>query len=513
MSLIKSSFVIAVYTFLSRVAGYVRDVFIASYLGTSPAADAFTVAFKLPNFFRTIFAEGAFSAGFIPLYSQIATKNKNLAREFANNILALLVITLFILIIIFELLMPYVMQALALGFVNDKEKYDLAVLLSRITFPYLFFISIIALLSGILNTIGRFAIVAALPIILNLSMVCSLIVMNKFFSSPAIALAIGIFIAGILQLIIISYSVYKNNIYFKFQYPKFDEKLKKLFKNMLPVLVGSGITQINLWVGTIIATHVAGLVSILYYAERLNQFPLAIIGTAIGTVLLPTFSKQFGEGKIQESIKTQNKALEISMFLVLPCSFALIFMGDLITSVLFQRDAFTIQDTIKVSETIAVYAFGLPAFVLIKVVTPKFFAALDTKTPVQISFISIAINIILSLFLVSRYQHIGIAFASIVSGWTNIILLFISLIRKKEFHFSRDLFVVISKIIFSCMIMAIIMKLIFFLTSITIHSNNLDKLKLLVLLIIFGAFGYLIANFFLGSLKVIDFREIMKRKK
>lgn len=458
MSLLKSGVIVGFLTLVSRILGYIRDVFIASYLGTGSSADAFAISFKLPNFFRTIFAEGAFSSSFVPIFAgKYANQGKTEALKLANIIFSLLFIILFILIILFQIFMPSILKLLAPGFINDSDKFDLCIFLSRITFPYLIFISLSTMIAGILNSIGKFATASILPILLNLTMIITLISFKQVVNDYSVALALGVLIAGIIQLSVIYLSAIKEGIYIKFVKPEFSKEVIMLFKNMIPAIIGSSITQINLWVGTIIATNISGAVSVLYYAERLNQFPLAIIGIAISTILLPSLSKYLRTNNTVKANLILKESLDISLFLTLPCCSALLIIGDLIISVLFERNAFTETDSINVSAALSALVIGLPAFIMIKIFTPRFFAELDTKTPVKISCFTALSNLLMAFFLGKYYSFIGIALASAIAGWINAILLLVILIAKKKLLLDYDSLKKIIKIILSCSVMSFVM--------------------------------------------------------
>jgi putative peptidoglycan lipid II flippase len=284
-----------------------------------------------------------------------------------------------------------------------------------------------------------------------------------------------------------------------------------MFKNMLPVLIVSGITHINLWVGTIIATTVSGAVSVIYYAERLNQFPLAIIGTAMGTILLPTISKNLKERNFKIANELQNQSIKIALFLTVPCSFAFFSVGDLIIATLFQRNAFEISDTLKVSQTLSILSIGLPAFVMVKIFAPRFFAELDTKTPVNISIISIFVNLVLSSLLVESHQFLGIAFASIISGWCNFIILFIQSLRKKYFNLDKSLLVVMAKILICCCLMNTIIFELRYILNIHIEDTQVERTTNLLILVVTGITSYFIMSYMMKIVNPKEIRAIFRK--
>jgi len=461
MSLHKSIFTIGFLTVLSRIMGYVRDMFIAATMGAGPLTDAFLVAFRLPNFFRRLFAEGAFSASFVPLFSGIYTdQGKEKAVEFMEKTLSMMAIGLLIFTIIFQIFMPLIMYVLAPGFVHDAEQFDLAVYLTRLTFPYLLFISIVSMFGGALNSLGKFSAAAASPILLNICLILSLYLLRSVTPTPAHALAWGVALAGVVQVIFLYLSLRKHGINLRLKKPELSPEVKKLLKLMLPGTIGAGIVQINLWVDTIIATLVPNAVSYLYYSDRINQLPLAVIGTAVGTALLPLLTRQIKEKKLEEAMATQNRALEISMFFTLPAAAAFMIIAFPIVSVLFQRGEFTGDEAMATAYSLSAYAIGLPAFVLIKLLVAPFFATHDTKTPVQISVVgliaNIVFNIILVLFLrhIGFFPHIGIALSTSLAAWLNVAMLLITLHKRNLFRADATLKIRLRGMILSSMVMS-----------------------------------------------------------
>ena len=448
---LKSSAIFSILTFISRIFGFIRDLLIAAYFGTGMYADAFNIAFKLPNFFRNIFAEGAFSAAFVPLFTgKLSTETKEKALKFASNILSILSISLIILILLFEIFMPFVISGLAPGFAADNHKFNMTVYLTQITTPYLFFISIVTFYSCILNSIDKFAAMAFSPIILNVAMIGSLYYLGQTESDKVIYAAWGVFAGGVLQLIFIIKPVIKHQIWPRISKPQLDDDVKKFFKNIGPAALGSGVTQINLWVGTIIATSIPGAVSMLYYVERVIQLPIALIGVSIGIVILPSLSRHFKLENREQAINTQNRALEIALLLSLPCAVALFAIAKPIVFVLFERGAFQSSDTLRTAPALIMLAIGIPAYVMNKIMVPAFFAVEDTRTPVKISIACLVINVVGNLILVRYLEHVGIALATAVTAWVNIILLTIFAYRKNIFRFDYSFKQKALKITLSC---------------------------------------------------------------
>jgi putative peptidoglycan lipid II flippase len=420
MSLLRSTFTVGGLTAVSRVLGFVRDILIARALGSGPIADVFFVAFRFPNLFRRFFAEGAFNAAFVPLLArELEGSGRDAARLFAEEAMAGLVFVLLVLSALAMIFMPALMLIMAPGFLADPEKFDLAVLLTRITFPYLLFMSVVALLTGILNTLGRFTLGAAAPVVLNVVLISVLLFAVPRFPTAGHALAWGVTAAGVAQLLFLIWGCRRQNLLPRLRLPRWTPKMKRLVALGVPGLVAGGITQINIVIGSFIASLEAGAVSLLYYADRVYQLPLGMIGIAMGVVLLPELARRLRGGDDGGAMHSFNRALELSMLLTLPAAVALMVIPQPITQVLFERGAFTATDTRGVSLALMAFAAGLPAFVLIKVFQPGFFAREDTKTPMYYAGIQTAVNVALSLALFFWIGFVGIAIATSVAAWCN----------------------------------------------------------------------------------------------
>jgi|TARA_B110001450_G_scaffold175945_1_gene164285 putative peptidoglycan lipid II flippase len=436
MNLIKSTGTFSFFTLISRVLGYIRDILIAIFLGVGPLADAFFVAFRIPNTFRRLFSEGAFNSAFVPSYASELSQGKDQSNKFANNIFNLLILGLFFIVIVVEIFMPIFVFLIAPGFEGDNQKMELAINLTRITFPFLFFISLASFFSAILNSHNRFAIASAAPIILNI-MLIGVLFYGKILNDQLVYyLSYSVTFAGIIQLIFLYIFVKK------FYLPKFtfkvtlDDRVKIFFRKLLPSIFSSGVTQINILVGTIIASFQASAVSYLYYADRIYQINLAIAGIAIGTVILPKLSSYVQNEKKDEIIFIQNKALELSLFLSIPATVALLISSEQIISALFGYGTFD-EDGVKNSaKALFYFSLGLPAFALIKVFSSFFFARHNTKTPFYISMVSVLINIFISIFYFDNFGFIIIPIATSISSWFNSIVLFIFLKKNNLFNFN-----------------------------------------------------------------------------
>ena len=397
MNLLSSASIFSFFTIISRILGYLRDILIAIFLGASIFADAFFVAFRIPNTFRRLFAEGTFNAAFIPSYTTENSKNKKIGKSFVDDILSLLLLALIFIVTIAEIFTPYLVYLIAPGFVTDDVKFNLAVEFTRITFPFLLFVSLSSLFAGILNANNRFAAAAAAPIILNVILIISILISYIFDLNIAQQLSYGVTIAGIIQLIFLVYftfNFYKPNIKFSF---KITNKVKFFFKKLLPSIFSSGVTQINILVGTIIASFQSGAVSYLYYADRVYQINLAIAGIAVGTVSLPVLSKAFKTKNVNKISNIQNKSFELSLLFSIPASFGLIFASDEIVNALFGYGSFSMNDVEMTSAALKFFGFGVPAFSLIKILSNFFFARDNTKTPFYISIFIVFLNILISV--------------------------------------------------------------------------------------------------------------------
>lgn len=438
MVLLRSIATVGGYTMISRLLGFARDILIAATLGAGPVADAFFVAFKLPNFFRRLFAEGAFNAAFIPLFTRHMTEGgRETAREFAQEVLSVFVVTLLLFVTALQVAMPWVMYGFAPGFADDPYRFDLAVQLAQVTFPYLMFISLVSQLGGVLNALGRFAAAAATPIILNLCLIAAILGLSPFVETPGHALAWGVAVAGAAQFVWLIWACHRAEFSLRLLRPRMSPRVKRLLVLMLPGVIGAGVVQINLLIDVVIASLLPrGSVSFLYYADRVNQLPLGVIGVAVGTALLPLLSRQLREGDDSAAAGSMNRALEFALLLTVPGAAALMVMPDLVVSVLFERGAFGATETAATAAALAAYAAGLPAYVLIKVLAPGFFAREDTATPVKIAAFCVAINLVLNLILMGPFLHVGIAIATVVSAWINAGLLGFLLMRRG--HFSAD---------------------------------------------------------------------------
>jgi putative peptidoglycan lipid II flippase len=423
------------WTLISRILGFARDILIAALIGTGPIADAFFVALKLPNLFRRLFGEGAFNAAFIPAFSGLLhTEGAAAARQFAQETFAVMAFWLGIMTILGEIFMPELMVVLAPGFAEDHGKFALAVSLSRITFPYLVLICLAALVSGVLNGLERFTAASASYVLFNIVSIACMLWMTPYVPTVGHALSWGVTISGVAQLGLLMMAVRRAGMALKIPRPRLTPQMRLLMRRMAPGLVGAGVTQLNLTVDVIIASLLpAGTVSVLYFADRVQQLPLGVIGTAVGTALLPLLSRQVRAGEAASAIGTLNRATEYGLFLTLPAALALIVCAEPIMLTLFGRGAFDLESVRLSSQSLSAYALGLPAFVLVKVLAPAFFARGDTSTPVKIGVASVGLNLLLNLIFMVPLAHIGPALATSLAAICNVGGLAFVLLQRGHF--------------------------------------------------------------------------------
>lgn len=513
MTIFRSAFTVSFYISLSRIVGFIRDVVIAQYLGVSVLSDAFFAAFRLPNFFRRVFAEGAFNSAFVPIFVAKLQDKKTDEDEkfFVRNVFSLLLYALLIFTLLFQIFMPFFMKVLFPGFFTDPEKSGLLIDLSRITIFYLIFISLVALCSGVLNSLGKFAVPASSPIILNLTLVFSIFVFQKLTPTYAHALSCGVFAAGILQFLWLAFFTFKAGFALYPKVPELNADIRKFFRKFLPGIIGANVMQINLLIDSVFASIIAGAVSYLYYADRINQLPLAMIGIAIGIALLPALSRKIKSEDHDGAIKLQNLALEVGLILVMPATVALTVLSYPIISTLFERGKFTGDESFFVAKALMFYSFGLPSYVLVKVMEPAFFARGNTSTPMKIAIICLLSNALLNvIFYKFGLGYVGIILASTISSYLNLTLLIHLLIKQKNFHFERKFFKKLALVVINSLLMA---ALLYFMNA---HFNTHDfggKIVELLTMIFVGLMAYGVLSYFTGNLDLLLISMRMKGKK
>ena len=447
------------WTMASRVLGFARDILIAAMLGAGPVADAFFVANRLPNLFRRLFGEGAFNAAFVPAFSGLlAAEGAPAAQRFAEEATSVMVFWLSGLTILAELAMPALMLVLAPGFLEIPDKFALAVTLSRITFPYMPLICLTALLSGVLNGLDRFAAAAAAPVLYNLTSIAFMLGLAGITPTVGHALAWGVSASGVFQLVLLLWAVRRAGMTLTLPRPRLTPQMRLLLRRMGPGLIGAGVTQLNLAVDVIIGSLLApGTVSILYYADRVNQLPLGTIGVAVGTALLPTLSRQALGGEAQAAVATLNRALEYALTLTLPAALALLAIPGPIIGVLFGRGAFDAHSVMLSAQALAAYAVGLPAFVLVRVLVPGFFARGDTSMPVKVGTTMVGLNLALNVAFMMPLQHLGPPLASSLAAWCNVAALAAILRRRGHFAIDEGLRSVVPRTLLAGLVMAAVL--------------------------------------------------------
>ncbi len=517
MPIFRSIFTISFYIALSRVLGFVRDILIAQYLGVSLLSDAFFAAFRLPNFFRRVFAEGAFNSAFVPIFieklqdKQSGKSSKDAELTFVRNIFSLLFYVLLIFTILVQIFMPFFMKILFPGFFSDPEKSLLLVNLSRITIFYLLFISLVSLCSGVLNSVGKFAVPASAPIVLNLTLIASIFVFGSMVPNYAYALSWGVFVAGILQFLWVFIFTIKSGFLLYPKMPRCNPDMKKFFKKLIPGVIGANVMQINLLVDSIFASMITGAVSYLYYADRINQLPLAMIGIAIGIALLPALSRKIKANEIDGAVRLQNAALEVGLILVIPATLALTVLAYPIISSLFERGKFTADESFFVAKALMFYSFGLPSYVLVKVMEPAFFSRGDTKTPMKIAFICLTNNVIFNvIFFALGFGYIGIVLSSVASTYLNLTMLITTLIRKKHFRFEKDFAKKMALILIPSFLMALVL---FLMRQHFYQAEYFGKIAELTIMVSVGLLVYGVSAYLSGSLNILLKSRLLQRKK
>ena len=521
MSLFKSVATFGGLTFISRITGFLRDVVLANLLGAGAMADAFVVAFKLPNLFRSLFAEGAFTSAFVPLFSQkLVGEGKKKSIFFAAQAISVLFVIVGLFVVLFEIGMPYVVDVLAPGFYHDEGKSKLAVELCRITFPFLLLISIVSFQGGILNSFEKFAAPAAAPIILNLTMIFSAFVFVPFMPTAAHGIALGITVAGFFEILWLYFFLRRIDVkihpYLHIIKIMRNPEIKTLFKRIAPGVVGAGIYQINMAVDTILVSLVGtGAISWLYYANRLQQLPLGVVGAAISVALLPILSKYLKAGDLQNARDTQNKAVEYGLLLSVPAAVLLIVLAEPIVKLLFQHGRFLLSDSQMTANAVIAYSIGLPLYVMTKALMPNFFARGDTVTPVKYSAVVFVTNLTFNLILMRFYGHVGIAVATTIAAFVSLLQYIIGLRRRKYWNFEKPLIMKMLKIIGVSVLMGVV---VFAVNRLVLQYFPNYMAHKLTLLTAIGFYGIIALAFFLIAAKIFniinysDLLQMMRKK-
>ncbi len=506
-------------TLASRVLGLVRDALFFRFVGANFASDAFQIAFRLPNMFRALFAEGAFNAAFIPLFNRKVADPTGRGLPdgltFAEDALSVLLPVLILMTGLVEIAAWPVTWLLTFGF-NDATDAQFAqvVQLARLTFPYLMLISLVSLLGGILNSLHKFWINAAAPILLNLTLIGALL----FFHTDVPILtarnqAIAVTVAGALQLLWLWLACRAAGVRLRLKRPRLNADVKRLLSLIWPAAAGAGAVQINLVVSTALAASLlpAGSVSYIYAADRLNQLPLGLIGIGLGTVLLPTISRLLGKGDEAAAMETQNRGMELALFLTLPATAALIVCGVPIAAALFQHGKFGMNDTLFTAQALAAFSIGLPSYILVKVLTPGYYARSDTRTPVRYATISMVVNLVLNLALIVPLQHMGPPLATAIASTVNVALLYRMLAKRGQFVPDRQLRRRAPRLLVAALAMGATM---FFLNDLFtpyVTGSTIERWGALVVLVGTGGLVYAAATVLTGAVRPADLKRLIRR--
>ncbi len=515
MSFYKAILTVGGLTLGSRFLGFARDILTANFLGAGPLADAFFIALKLPNFFRRITAEGAFSVSFVPMFSRSMTgEGKAEAMKFAEEAQAVMLAILIPFTVLAIAAMPWVLYAVAPGVHGDPVRYDAALELSRITFPYILMMSLTALLGGVLNSFDRFGPFAAAPIFFNATLIVFLVAGVHVAPSGGHALAWGVAAAGVIQFLWMLWHCSRIHCVVKLRRPRLTPHIRKLFRLMVPGMVGAGAAQINLFIDLILASLLpAGAISFLYYADRLYQLPLGVIGIAIGTALLPMLSRAVKSGEDGAPEKLMEQGVETGLILAVPAAVALTGIAVPIMSVLFERGAFQSADSLAAAQALTAYAIGLPAYVLAKVFSTAYFAREDTYTPVKFAIICALINTALALALIGPLKHAGIALATGMTAWINLALLYRGLDRQGLLKTSKASEKRIYGIIFSGAIMAVVLFLFYkFLLLPYFQGALFVKIMALGALMAAGGVTYFFLLYVLGIFNLTQIKALFPKR-
>ncbi len=516
MSLARAIATVGSFTLLSRLVGFVRDIVLSAVLGSGAIADAFFVAFKLPNFFRRLFAEGAFSAAFVPLFArELHDRGRAEAIVFARQAQAALLLVLVPFTVLLILAMPWVMAVLAPGMRDNAPTFAMAVEFGRITFPYLLFISLTSLYGGVLNSIDRFAHVAATPIILNLALIGAVLGLTPFLPDSGYAASIGVAIAGVLQWLWLLIACTRDGVGMRLVRPRWTARVARLVKLATPVAIGGGVQQISTMLDVVWASLLpVGTISALYYADRIAQLPLGVVGIAIGTALLPLLARELRAGRTASAMANQNRAIEYGLLFSLPAALALWLLAEPIIRILFEHGRFTAQDTARTAAALAAYAIGLPAFVVVKALTPGFFAREDTRTPLYVAIAAIATNVVLNIVFLygTTLAQFGIALASSLSGWLNAALLAAILLRRKHWSpdgrlSSRSVRVLAATLGMGAALWVVLMWL-----SPVLAHGNLAGIAALAATCAIGAAVYAALGALLGVIRLSELRYVLRRQ-
>jgi putative peptidoglycan lipid II flippase len=522
VNLVRSFSSIGILTLVSRALGFVRDMLMARFLGAGFASDAFLIAFRLPNMFRALFAEGAFTAAFIPMFNRKVGEADDVSAglRFAEQTLAVLFPVLLLFTVLMLIAAWPITWGLSGGFKNPTpEQFAFAVTLSRITIPYLMLISLASLLGGILNSLDKFWVNAAAPILLNISMIAALWFFHGHDAyETARAQAISVTVGGVLQLAWLMLACRQAGVRLAIKRPRIDDDVRQLLKLILPAAIGAGAVQVNLAVSTALAGGLLdpGSISYIYYADRLNQLPLGLIGIGLGTILLPTVSRQLSQKRDAEAMQTQNRGIELALFLTLPATIAFIFASEPIIRGLFQHGRFTEIDSIRCSWALSAFSLGLPSYVLVKVLTPGYYARHDTKTPVRYAVQSVGINLIgniifIPLFGRFGFGHVGPPLATAIASSVNVWMLYRTLRNRGQFEADARLRRRVPRLALASLLMGVALFWVAPAVDPYLTGSIVQRGAGLIALVTAGVVVYAIACLLTGAFVLDDLKLLMRR--
>ena len=524
MSLVRNTATIGGLTLVSRVLGFVRDMLMARFVGAGFASDAFLIAWRLPNLFRALFAEGAFASAFVPMFNRVIAEEERERRaglpagiRFAEDVLSVLLPILILFTVAMMLAAGPIVWVMTGGFPDGgPDKLALATQFTRITFPYLMLISLVSLLGGILNSLNRFWVNAAAPVLLNVCLIAGLVFFRGHSEvDTARTQSIAVTVSGVMQLAWLIGSCRRAGVALRVKRPRLTPQVKTLLKIIMPAAIGAGAVQFNLLISTTLAARFLpqGSVSYLYYADRLNQLPLGLIGIGVGTAILPMLSRQIGGGDAAAAAATQNRAIELSLLLTLPATAALMVSAVPIIRALLQHGAFSGHDTAATAAALSAFSLGLPAYVLIKVLTPGFYARSDTRTPVRIALVAMGVNLVLNLALVWPMAHVGLALSTAISAWVNVALLYLTLHRRGHFAADGRLKARTLKLAGATAIMAALLVVLNPLVDRYTAGPWLRRIVALGLLMAIGGAAYFAAAFGLRAYSLAELKAQFRRKR
>jgi len=509
--LVKGFVTVGFWTLLSRIMGFVRDILMANYLGSGPVAEAFLVAQSLPNMFRRFFAEGAFNMAFVPMYAKKLEGGED-ADGFARDAYWGMTAVLIVFTLVGMAAMPWLVFAMASGFHGD-ERFDLAVILGSIAFPYILFISLTALLSGILNAMGRFFATSAVPILLNTGLVIGMVVAHRLEWDMGRTLAWSVTISGIAQLLFTWIAVRRLGIRLPFRRPRLTPELKRLAIIATPAVLAGGVVQINLIVGRQVASFTEGAVAWLSYADRLYQLPLGVVGIAIGVVLLPDLSRRLRAGDASGGRASFNRGTEFALLLTIPAAVALVVIAAPLISVLFQRGAFGATDAHNTALALAAYGVGLPAFVLQKVLQPLYYAREDTRRPFYYAVVSMLVNLGIAVGLMPFIGFLAAAIATSASAWIMVAQLWLGSLKMGDAAQFDDRFRSrLPRILLSSLVMGVVLWVGAQMLGAALAAPGVRSLALLAL-VVAGMVTYFATATLTGAMSVTDLKAALRRQR